>query len=308
MYLVTGGGGFVGSHLARALVQKGEKVRIIDNSSTGSRLKVKDILNQVEWIDGDIRDLALMKQVCKGVEVVLHHAAVASVQASIDDPIETDAVNVGGTLNVLTAAKEVGVRRVVFAASAAIYGNNPITPKQEDLLPSPLSPYGLQKLSAEWYCRIWHSIYGLETVALRYFNIYGPRQDPNGQYAAVVPRFITAIVDGKSPEIYGDGEQSRDFISIRDIVRANLCAATAPNAPGKTFNIATGQSFTLNLLVDVLREVSGKPITPIYTDPKSGDIRESLADVTAAREILGFTAQMSLRDGLRETYQWFRDN
>ena len=306
MYLVTGGGGFIGSHLVRALVQRGERVRVLDNSSSGSPRRIADVLKRVEWVDGDVCDLDAVRRACLGVEVVLHHAAVASVPRSIAEPMLAHASNVTGTLHVLMAACYAGVRRVVFASSSAVYGNLATTPKAEGLPTQPLSPYGVQKLAAESYCRIWHSIYGLETVALRYFNVFGPFQDPQSEYAAVIPRFISRVLAGAPPVIYGDGEQSRDFIYISNVVDANLLAAVTPQAAGTVMNVGTGAKVTLNQLVAELGRSIGRPIQASYEDARPGDVRESLADISLLRATLGYEPTMSFSEGLQRTFQAFQ--
>jgi nucleoside-diphosphate-sugar epimerase len=306
MYLVTGGGGFIGSHLVRALVQRGERVRVLDNKSSGSPHRIADVLKQVEWIDGDICDLDTVRQACLGVEVVLHQAAVASVPRSIAEPMMTHASNVTGTLHVLMAARDAGVRRVVFASSSAVYGNLATTPKAEMLPTQPLSPYGVQKLAAESYCRIWHSIYGLETVALRYFNVFGPSQDPQSEYAAVIPRFISRALAGEPLVIYGDGEQSRDFIYIDNVVDANLLAAVTPQAAGAVMNVGTGAKITLNQLVAELGRIIERPIQTSYEEARPGDVRESLADIRLLRATLGFEPTTSFSEGLQQTVHAFQ--
>lgn len=305
MYLVTGGGGFIGSHLARALVQRGERVRILENGANGAAARIADIAPEVEWIDGDLRDLAAVQRACAGIEVVLHQGAIASVPQSIAEPEMTHAVNVTGTLNVLVAAKAADVRRVVFASSSAIYGDAPVLPKVETMPPEPMSPYAAQKLAAEWYCRVWHRIYGLETVALRYFNIFGPGQDPQSEYAAVLPRFITSVLAGQRPTIYGDGEQSRDFTYIDNVVQANLLAATASAAPGKVLNIGTNVRITLNQVIAEIGTITGQTIDPIYEPGRMGDVRDSLADITEAHTVIGYTPTVSFAEGMARTVQSF---
>lgn len=305
MYLVTGGGGFVGSHLVRALVQRGTAVRVLDNSSSGSRQRIADVLADVEWIDGDVRDSEAVRRACRGVEVVFHQAAIASVPKSIAEPLVSHDTNVTGTLHVLMAAHEFGVRRVVFASSSAIYGNTPITPKAECLLPQPLSPYGAQKLAAEAYCRVWHSIYGLETVALRYFNIFGPGQTLQSFYTAVIPRSISAVLEGRPPIIYGDGEQSRDFIYISNVVDANLLAAQVPEAAGKLINVGSGKKVTVNQLIAEIGRIVERPVQPSYEAARLGDIRESLADISQLRQVLGYEPGTAFNDGLALTVRAF---
>jgi UDP-glucose 4-epimerase len=301
MYLVTGGGGFIGSHLVRGLVQRGIQVRVLDNNSSGSQQRIADVLEEVEWVDGDVRDPGTIRRLCQGVEVVLHQAGVASVPQSIAEPEMTHASNVTGTLNVLLAARDAGVRRVVFASSSAVYGNLPTTPKTELLPTHPLSPYGVQKLAAESYCRIWPALYGVETVALRYFNVFGPAQNPRSEYAAVIPRFISTVLAGKPPTIYGDGEQSRDFIYVSNVVDINLLAATAPEVVGKVVNVGTGKKVTLNRLIAEIECIVGRPIRPVYEAVRPGDIRESLADISLLRATLGYEPAISFADGLALT-------
>lgn len=310
MYLVTGGGGFIGSHLVRALVRRGERVRVLENGAAGpvaaSGARIADVRDAVEWIAGDVRDVETLRRASAGVEVVLHQAALASVPASIADPEGAHATNATGTLNVLQAARAAGVRRVVVASSSAVYGNLPTTPKSELLPTVPLSPYGVQKLTAESYAHIWHSIYGLETVALRYFNVFGPGQDPASEYAAVIPRFITAALVGRAPTVYGDGEQSRDFIYVGNVVDVNLLAATVPAAAGAILNVGTGTSLTLNQLLVELGRILGREIVPVYAPPQPGDVRESLADISRLRATLGYTPAVSFAQGLAETVRAFQ--
>ena len=302
VYLVTGGGGFIGSHIVRALVQDGKQVRVLDNSSSGSRSRLSDIQSDVDWQDGDIRDVAAVKKACQDVEVVFHHAAVASVPQSVAHPEMTHEVNVTGTLNILRIAQVSGVRRVLFASSSAVYGDLPTTPKHEMLPTRPISPYGVQKLAAEAYCRVWHKVYGLETVSFRYFNVFGPHQDPQSDYAAVIPRFITAVLAGNAPIIYGDGEQSRDFIPVQDVVAINLLAAHQPSVIGQVFNVGRGTSLTLNQLITELSAITNTTISPRYEAGRSGDIRESLADVALLHSLLDFHPPQSLRERLNETF------
>ena len=308
MYLVTGGAGFIGSHLVRELVRRGMRVRIFDDHSTGWKSRVSDIWNDIEWIDGDVRDAEAVRRACRGVEVVQHLAAIASVSRSIAEPALTHAVNVDGTLNVLLAAKETSVRRVVFASSSACYGDNPITPKSEDLPTRPLSPYAVQKLAAEAYILVWNALYGVEAVALRYFNVFGPAQDPHGAYAAVIPAFITAALEGHAPIIYGDGEQSRDFIYVGDVADINILAATVPAAAGKVLNVGTGRATSLN---EILRQVGielGRQLTAKLQDARLGDIRESLADITQLRTILGYEPRVPFAEGIARTVRAYAES
>lgn len=298
MYVVTGGAGFIGSHLVRELVRRGERVRVLDNLSSSDLSRLASVAQDVEFMEGDVRDAEAVRRALDGAEIVLHQAAVASVPRSIAEPEATHAANITGTINVLEAARASGVRRVIFASSSAVYGNLADTPKNEGMPTVPLSPYGVQKLASEAYCRIWYSIYGLETVALRYFNVFGPDQDPQSEYAAVIPRFITAALAGNRPVIYGDGEQSRDFIYVGDVVAANLLAATHPAAPGMVMNVGTGRQATLNQLITAISEALGQSIKPVYEPARAGDVRESLADISLITSTLGFTPAMTLAQGL----------
>lgn len=308
MYLVTGGAGFIGSHLVRTLVERGERVRVLDICAADRRERLADVLDEVEWIAGDVRDGATVSAACRGVEVVLHQAAVASVPQSVAAPAETHAVNVGGTLNVLLAAQAQGVRRVVFASSSAVYGEHPAALKTEELPTRPLSPYGAQKLAAEAYIPVWNALYGVEAVALRYFNVFGPEQDPNGAYAAVIPAFITAALEGRAPVIYGDGEQSRDFIYVGNVVDVNLLAATLPAAAGRILNVGTGQGVSLNTLVAALGRTLGRELVPDYQPERPGDIRESVADVSQLHAALAYEPATSFAGGLARTVAAYQNS
>ncbi len=305
MYLVTGGGGFIGSHLVRALVLRGERVRVVDNGFSGSRQRVADVLDDIEWIDGDVRDNQTMRRACRGVDVVLHQAAIPSVAQSVEDPELTNEVNLGGTLNTLLAARDAGVRRVVLASSSAVYGNRPGIPKAETQPTEALSPYAAQKLGAETYCQVWHSLYGVETVALRYFNVFGPGQDPRSEYAAAIPRFIQALLAGETLTIFGDGEQKRDFVYVSNIVDINLRAATAPQAAGLIMNAGAGHGVTINQLVDSLSQIAGRGIQAVHAAPRPGEVRESVADISLMREALAYEPAVSLVDGLALTLSAF---
>lgn len=305
-FLITGGAGFIGSNIAHELVEKGNNVKIIDNFATGKPENIDDIRAKIEFIQGDIRDLDLLKNSMKDVDYVLHQAAIPSVPRSVKDPILSNDTNICGTLNVLVAAKDSDVKRVVYASSSSVYGDTPTLPKQEDMIPNPLSPYAVTKLTGEYYCKVFHSIYGLETVSLRYFNVFGPRQDPESQYAAVIPKFITRMLNNESPTIYGDGLQTRDFSYIKNVINANLLACNAKNAPGKAFNIACGERITLNELIAVLNEILDKDIESTYTDPRQGDIKHSLADISRAIEILDSKPKYNLKEGLKETVEWYK--
>ncbi len=303
--LVTGGAGFIGSHLVEALVERGERVRVLDNFSTGRRKNLAAVLSDIELLEGDLRDLATVRQAVDGVEVVFHHAAIPSVPASITNPAECEAVNVGGTLNLVMAGRDAGVRRVVYASSCAIYGDPDRLPVGEDFPPQPLSPYAVSKLTGEMYLALCQALYGIETVSLRYFNVFGPRQNPRSLYAAVVPIFIAAMSAGQSPTVYGDGEQTRDFIYVGDVVRANLLAAEAPGAAGAIVNIASGERHTVNELVQRLNALLGTQIEPAHAAPRPGDIVHSWAAVDRARSSLGFSAAVSFQEGLKHTVESF---
>lgn len=297
-YLVTGGAGFIGSNIVEELLKRGEAVRILDNFSTGKPENLMEFEKDVEIIEGDIRSYHIVKQAVKGIDVVLHQAALPSVPRSINDPITTNEVNVGGTLNMLDASKDAGVKRFVFASSSSIYGDTPELPKHEGLIPNPLSPYAVSKLAGEKYCRVFSEIYGLQTVALRYFNVFGPRQDPNSQYSAVIPKFIKAIKEGKQPVIYGDGNQSRDFTYVANVVEANLLATTANCNNPLTLNCATHGKVTLNELVKLIIEFMKTDIKPLYDNPRKGDIIHSFADINMIIEQLNYSVKVDFRSGL----------
>jgi nucleoside-diphosphate-sugar epimerase len=301
--LVTGGAGFIGSNLVRALLERGDEVRVLDNFSTGNRVNLADVDGQVEIIEGDLRSYERVHAAVRGVELVYHQGALPSVPRSVQDPLTTTAVNVEGTLNVLLAARDENVRRVVFASSSSVYGNEGTLPRTEDQLPQPISPYAVAKLAAERFCASFSSVYGLETVSLRYFNVFGPRQDPASQYAAVVPRFIRAIAAGQPVTVYGDGEQSRDFTFVANVVEANLLAAAAPEARGEIVNIATGSSETVNALVDTVGALLGRQAEKHFEPDRPGDVRRSWADIGVARELLGFEPGVGFEDGLRLTIE-----
>lgn len=297
-YLVTGGAGFIGSHLAQALLERGASVRVFDNLSAGRESNLAVLQGQAEIIRADVRDLAAVQAAIRGVEVVFHEAAIASVPQSVADPLGSLEVNVTGTQHVLLAARDAGVRRVVFASSSAIYGDSPVLPKEESMAPCPLSPYALHKLTGEHLCRLFTQLYGLETVALRYFNIFGPRQDPASEYAAVIPRFLTALLEGRRPTVFGDGEQTRDFTSITNVVQANLLAAESPAAVGQAINIGCGERISLNEVLRIAGNLLGVEVTAEYQAPRVGDVRESVADISLARRLLGYAPTVSFREGL----------
>jgi UDP-N-acetylglucosamine/UDP-N-acetyl-alpha-D-glucosaminouronate 4-epimerase len=297
--LVTGGGGFIGSNLARALAERGDDVRVLDNFSTGNRANLSELASEIEIVEGELRSYERVHAATRGVEVVFHQGALPSVPRSVQDPLTTSAVNVEGTLNVLLAARDEGIRRVVFASSSSVYGNSGELPRLETQNPDPISPYGVSKLAAERYCVSFARVYPLETVALRYFNVFGPNQDPTSQYSAVVPRFITAIADGQPVAIYGDGDQRRDFTYVANVVDANLLAADADGVTGKVLNIATGRATTVNELADAIGALLGRQVERDEQPERTGDVRDSWADVTHAREVLGWEPRIGLDEGLR---------
>lgn len=299
-YLVTGGAGFIGSHIARTLAAAGKQVRIFDDFSSGRRENLGSDAERIEIVRGDLRDAEAMRAAAAGVDVIFHEAAVASVPRSVAEPEFTLDVNVKGAQHVLEAARQQGVRRVVIASSSAVYGDTPILPLSETAPPRPLSPYAAHKLMDEHLCAVYGHLYGLETVALRYFNVFGPRQDPNSEYSAVIPRFVAKLRAGERPIVYGDGEQTRDFIHISDVVRANLLAASSERAAGGVFNIGSGERISLNQVLAAAADLLGADPHPDYQPPRAGDIRESVSDITNARETLGFSPQMSFRAGLAD--------
>ena len=307
--LVTGGAGFVGSHIASALLREGARVRVLDDLSTGHRENIDEIGGDVDFIQGSIADEALLGKALEGVELVFHEAAIPSVPRSVKAPQQTHVASVDGTFSLLLAARDQKVRRVIYAASSSAYGDQPTLPKSEQMSPDPLSPYAVAKLVGEYYCRVFTRVYGLETVSLRYFNVFGPRQDPGSQYSGVVSRFISSLLSGERPVIYGDGEQSRDFTYIDNVVGANLKAAEASGASGKVINVANGQRITLNQLLAELKDLTGKhDVEAEYLEPRVGDVRHSLADISMARELLGYESKVDLREGLQRTMDWWKSS
>jgi len=304
--LVTGGAGFIGSHLVDRLACDGHDVAVLDNLSTGRRENLADAGNRVDFIEGDIRDLEAVRSAAEGVDVVFHQAALPSVPRSIQAPADSHAVNATGTLNVLIAARDAGVRRVIYASSSSVYGDSPELPKREGMATAPLSPYAVSKLTAELYCRVFTHVYALETVALRYFNVFGPRQDPNSAYAAVIPKFAGVLIEGGVPRIDGDGEQTRSFAFVQDVVDANVRAATAEGAPGESFNIAGTERISINELDRTLRDLVPNASTEpaVHGDPRPGDVRHSYADLSKARDLLGYDARTPFNEGLRKTVEW----
>jgi len=302
--LVTGGAGFIGSNLVEALLARGHAVRVVDNFSTGRKENLAPFAGRVEIVAGDVGDLEVARRATRGVEWVLHQAALPSVQRSLEDPLASHRANVDGTLAMLVAAREAGVRRFVYASSSSIYGSSPSLPRREEDVPAPASPYAASKLAGEAYALAFFRAFGLETVALRYFNVYGPRQDPESPYAAVVPRFVRAALSGKRPIVTGDGRQSRDFTFVADAVEANLRACEAPEVAGQAFNVARGERTDLLRLLEILGEIVGRRLDPEFVPARAGEVRHSQADVARARERLGFSARVSIDEGLRRTVEW----
>jgi UDP-glucose 4-epimerase len=305
-FLVTGGAGFIGSNIAEALLKRGDEVRVLDNLSTGYTHNL-DGLN-AELMKGDITDVAAVAKAVEGVDYVYHQAALASVPRSVKDPIATNEACVTGTVNILHEAKKAGVKRVIYAASSSAYGDQPFMSKRESDLPAPLSPYAVAKLAGEYYCHAFWETYGLETVCIRYFNVFGPRQDPGSEYSAVIPLFITALLEGRQPKIYGDGEQTRDFTFIKNVVHGNLLATEAPAAKvaGKTFNVANGKMISLNQMLAMLNELLGTDVQPIFEDARVGDVRDSLADISGARENLGYDPVVTFEEGLKQSIEFYK--
>jgi UDP-glucose 4-epimerase len=306
-YLVTGGAGFIGSNIAEHLVGLGHRVRIFDNFSSGKRTNVQTFADKVEIVEGDLRDPKAVAHAVNGVRFVLHLGAMPSVIRSVEDPRTTSEANILGTVNLLIAARDAGVRRVVFSSSSSVYGDTPTLPKREDMPPSPLSPYAVHKITGEYYGTIFHQLYGLETVSLRYFNVFGPRQDPQSQYAAVIPRFITAILKDQSPTIYGDGKQTRDFSHVENIIEANVLACQAPKESlGQAFNIACGGRVSLLDLVETVNKILGKSVPPKFDPPRPGDILHSQADISKAERLLGWKPRVGFREGIEKVVAWYR--
>jgi UDP-glucose 4-epimerase len=307
-YLVTGGAGFIGSHLVDALLARGETVRVVDNFATGSREYIESVRDCITFYEADIADLEALREPMAGVDYVLHQAAIPSVPRSVDDPVLTHEACATGTLNVLIAARDARVKRVVYAASSSAYGDIEGTYKREDMPPRPLSPYAVAKLVGEQYCQVFYTVYGLETVALRYFNVFGPRQDPNSPYSAVIPLFMKAMLAGKQPTVFGDGTQSRDFTYIENVVQGNLLACQADKrVAGKVINLACGESINLLDLIAAINDLLGTHITPIFDAPRPGDVKHSCADIRLARDLLGFTPVVSFEEGLRHTLAWLKE-
>ena len=304
--LVTGGCGFIGSHIVRGLLQAGHRVRVLDNLCTGHRENIAEVEDQVEFIHGDINDSHAVQKALDGVERVFHQAALASVPMSLERPLDTNQACVTGTLNMLHWSVQAKVKRFVYAASSSAYGDSPTSSKRESDLPQTLSPYAAAKLAGEFYCQSYFHSFGLETVGIRYFNVFGPRQDPNSPYSAVIPLFVSRILSGEQPSIYGDGLQSRDFTYVANIVRGNILASEVPSIGGRIFNIADGRRTTLLQLLELLAKLLGKEITPVFLPPRVGDVRESLADISQARKVLGYEPIVGLEEGIRQTIDYYR--
>jgi nucleoside-diphosphate-sugar epimerase len=304
-YLVTGGAGFIGSHLAEELLRRGERVRIVDSLITGRRKNLSQ-LPGIDFIEGDLADLTVARKAVQGIDYLLHQAAIPSVPRSVEDPITSNRANIDSTLNVLVAARDARVKRVVYAGSSSAYGNTETLPKREDMPTNPLSPYALQKLVGEQYMQMFTALYGLETVSIRYFNVFGPRQDPSSPYSGVISLFAKALLENTAPTIYGDGEQTRDFTYIANVVDGVLRAVGAPRASGAVINVATGSRVSLNRLLEAMKKLTGSHVTTSYAPPRHGDVRDSQADITRARDLLGYEPLVSFEEGLRRTLEWYR--
>ncbi len=304
-YLVTGGAGFIGSHLVERLVKDGCRVRVLDNFVTGKHENLAPFADRIELIEGDMADLAVCQRACRGIRVVLHEAALPSVPKSVADPVASHRSNIDGTFNMLVAANDAKVQRFIYAGSSSAYGESETLPKVESMTPSPLSPYAVQKLTGEYYCTAFARCYGLQTLTIRYFNVFGPRQDPESQYAAAIPAFITAIAENRPPTVYGDGEQTRDFTYIENIIEANLLAVKARQTRGEVINVACGESISINAIIKEINAVMGKNIRPNYVASRPGDIKHSWADITLASKVIGFKPIVAFRDGLHKAIDWY---
>ncbi len=305
-YVVTGGAGFIGSNIVARLVSDGEDVRVVDDFSTGRPENLAEFADRIELLEGSICDEGLLARAFDGADYVLHQAALASVQRSVENPLASNEANVEGTVKVLTAARDAGVKRVVYASSSSVYGDTPELPKREDMKTDPLSPYAVSKLAGEHYCRVFNDLFEIETVSLRYFNVFGPRQDPESQYAAVIPIFVQRLLAGEAPQVFGDGEQSRDFTYVENAVEANLLAATAEGAGGAVCNVGCGRRYTLNELLDSLRGLIASNVGAEYLEERPGDVRHSLAEIEEARARLGYEPLVDFEEGLRRTVEWYR--
>jgi nucleoside-diphosphate-sugar epimerase len=307
-YLVTGGAGFIGSHIVERLVRDGESVRVLDNFATGKRDNLAPFAGKIDLFEGDLRSRADCAKACSGVEIVFHEGAVPSVPKSVEDPVTSHEANVDGTFNILLAARDARCRRLVFAASSSAYGDQPELPKREAVAPAPLSPYAVNKLLGEYYLSVFNKCWGLETLSLRYFNVFGPRQDPKSQYAAAIPAFVTAVLRNEPPMIYGDGEQTRDFTYIDNVVHANLLAAKAPKVSGQVVNIACGERVSVNQIIQEINQLLGKNVKSRHVPDRPGDVKHSLADISLARQIIGYEPLVNFADGLRRAIDWYKKN
>jgi len=307
-FLVTGGAGFIGSNIAAKLVSQGCFVRVIDNLLTGKKSNLADIIDRIEFIEADMGDEKIARKIMKDIDVVLHQGALPSVPRSVDDPVATHRHCLDATFTLLLAARDAGVKRFVYASSSSAYGDTPTLPKVETMPPRPLSPYAVGKLAGEYYCSVFYEVFGLETISLRYFNVFGPHQDPTSQYAAAIPAFVTAILKDKQPTVFGDGQQTRDFTYVDNVVEANLLAAKAEHTAGQVLNIACGKAVTVNETIDVINATVGKNIKPLYTDPRPGDIKHSLADITLAGKLLAYKPTIPFKQGLQKAIHWYREN
>jgi len=307
-FLVTGGAGFIGSHIVERLVKEGGDVIVLDNLSTGKMENLINVINDIDFIEGDIRDLDLLLSITKGVDYIFHESALTSVIESVENPLRCNEINVNGTLNVVWASLKNGVKKIIYASSSAVYGDNLILPKKEDMKVEPISPYAISKYVGELYLKFFHDVYNLDIVSLRYFNVYGPRQDPFSPYSAVIPKFITSLLKDEPPTIYGDGNQTRDFIFVEDVVSANILALKKNNLKSKVYNIAGGRKVKIIELYKLINKILGKNIEPIYAPPRKGEIKDSFADISLARNELGFEPKFSLEEGLKKTIEWYLKN
>jgi nucleoside-diphosphate-sugar epimerase len=307
-FLVTGGAGFIGSNICKRLIREGFSVRVVDNLLTGKKANLSGILDKIDFIEADMGDESVARSAMEGIDVALHQGALPSVPRSVDNPAATHRHCVDATFTLLLAARDAGVKRFVYAASSSAYGDTPTLPKIETMPSNPLSPYAAAKLAGELYCTVFYRVFGLETISLRYFNVFGPHQDPTSQYAAAIPAFVTSILRGKSPTVYGDGEQSRDFTFVQNVVEANLLAAKAKHTHGEVVNIACGEAVTVNQVIDMINDIVDRDVKPIYTDPRPGDVKHSLADISLAGKVIGYKPVVNFRQGLEKSIDWYREN
>lgn len=307
-FLVTGGAGFIGSNICRKLVSQGCFVRVIDNLLTGKLTNLAGVMDKIEFLNADMGDEQVIRSAMRNIDIVLHQGALPSVPLSVDNPAATHRHCVDATFTVLLAARDAGIKRFVYASSSSAYGDSPVLPKHETMPPNPLSPYAVGKLAGEYYCSVFYKVFGLQTISLRYFNVFGPYQDPASQYAAAIPAFVTAVLKGRQPVVYGDGLQSRDFTYIDNVVEANLLAARAKSTNGEVLNIASGAAVTINEVIDIINDLMGKNIKPVYKPPRPGDVKHSLADISLAQQLIGFAPAIQFRQGLEMSIDWYREN